>query len=542
MGLGPNYVNSPRGAVQSLGFVWNVSTLEWEPASSSSGGPSADVNLAKVGGTNVSGANVVDGPNSALRVNVVASVVGGGGGTQYAEDTASTAAEQLMMAGVVRQDTRGTLVNADGDRTELQVNSSGDLRIDGSATTQPISVASLPLPSGAATSANQTTEIASLANLDVALSTRLKPADTLAAVTSITNVVHVDDNLGSLTVDNTNLDVALSTRLKPADTLSAVTTVGTITNVVHVDDNASSLTVDNANLDVALSTRLKPADTLAAVTTVGTITNVVHIDDNAGSVTVDGTVAVSGSVGVTGPLTDTQLRATPVPVSGTVTIQDGGNVISVDDAAGSLTIDGTVGATQSGTWNIGTLTSVTNVVHVDDNGSSISIDDGAGSITIDGSVSVSNLPAVQPVSDNGGSLTVDGPLTDTELRASPVAVTGSFSASTAADVKTYDGDAGYSDGDVGKNLIQTPDGRLRTLMGAVVSLIPSNFADGATKTPIMTPEGRLKVTTSDEVLGQLLYESRIQTQAFLTMLEILASTNQSYSRDDLIDQLDEEQS
>ncbi len=38
-------------------------------------------------------------------------------------------------------------------------------------------------------------------NLDVLLSTRLKPADTLAAVTVITNVVHVDDNTGSLTVD-----------------------------------------------------------------------------------------------------------------------------------------------------------------------------------------------------------------------------------------------------------------------------------------------------------------------------------------------------
>lgn len=42
---------------------------------------------------------------------------------------------------------------------------------------------------------------AGLTNLDVALSTRLKPADTLAAVTAITNVVHVDDNAASLTVD-----------------------------------------------------------------------------------------------------------------------------------------------------------------------------------------------------------------------------------------------------------------------------------------------------------------------------------------------------
>lgn len=67
--------------------------------------------------------------------------------------------------------------------------------------------------------------------------------------------------------------------------------------------------------------------------------------------------------------------------------------------------------------------------------SAVNIQDGGNSITVDGSISVSNFPAVQPVSDNGGSLTVDGsvavsnfpvsqavtgPLTDIELRASPV--------------------------------------------------------------------------------------------------------------------------
>ncbi len=42
----------------------------------------------------------------------------------------------------------------------------------------------------------------------------------------------------------------------------------------------------------------------------------IPVTDNAGSLTVDGTVGISGSVAVTGPLTDTQLRATAVPVSG----------------------------------------------------------------------------------------------------------------------------------------------------------------------------------------------------------------------------------
>lgn len=65
---------------------------------------------------------------------------------------------------------------------------------------------------------------------------------------------------------------------------------------------------------------------------------------------------ITGSVAVTGPLTDTQLRATPVPVSGTVST--GGltdtqlRASPVPVSLTSTTITGTVAATQSGTWNI----------------------------------------------------------------------------------------------------------------------------------------------------------------------------------------------
>lgn len=56
-----------------------------------------------------------------------------------------------------------------------------------------------------------------------------------------------------------------------------------------------------------------------------------------------------------------------------------GGVVSIQGVAGgtNLPISGTVSATQSGTWNINTLTGITNVVHVDDN---------AGSLTVDGTV------------------------------------------------------------------------------------------------------------------------------------------------------------
>lgn len=53
----------------------------------------------------------------------------------------------------------------DGTDT-ADVTAAGALKVDGSAVTQPVSAASLPLPSGAATSANQTTEITSLQLID----------------------------------------------------------------------------------------------------------------------------------------------------------------------------------------------------------------------------------------------------------------------------------------------------------------------------------------------------------------------------------------
>jgi hypothetical protein len=53
-----------------------------------------------------------------------------GGGTQYDEDTASGAADKVTMAGAVRKDTAAALVDADGDRTELQTDATGRLRTE----------------------------------------------------------------------------------------------------------------------------------------------------------------------------------------------------------------------------------------------------------------------------------------------------------------------------------------------------------------------------------------------------------------------------
>lgn len=99
-----------------------------------------------------------------------------------------------------------TINNASGGSAVNIQDGGNSITVDGT-----VSVSSLPV--GLATSANQTTEIASLANLDVALSTRTKPADqqhtivdsgTLTAVTAITNALPAGSNIiGKIGIDQT---------------------------------------------------------------------------------------------------------------------------------------------------------------------------------------------------------------------------------------------------------------------------------------------------------------------------------------------------
>jgi hypothetical protein len=78
--------------------------------------------------------------------------------------------------------------------------------------------------------------------------------------------------------------------------------------------------------------------------------------------------------GADGSATDVS-SASPLPVT-----IDSADVVSVDDNGGSLTVDGTVAATQSGTWNVATVTAVTGITNV------VAVNDNSGSLTVDGTV------------------------------------------------------------------------------------------------------------------------------------------------------------
>jgi hypothetical protein len=148
-------------------------------------------------------------------------------------------------------------------------------------TTQPISVASLPLPVLAATSTIQTngTQVTSVNNASGASAVNIQDGG---------NIITVD---GTVAVSNTAFGITQTGSNNDVDILSLPTLPAGTNNIGDVDvltlpsitgtvtSNAGTNT-STANLDVALSTRLKPADTLAGittVTTVGTVTAVTAI-------------------------------------------------------------------------------------------------------------------------------------------------------------------------------------------------------------------------------------------------------------------------
>ncbi len=121
---------------------------------------------------------------------------------------------------------------------------------------------------------------------------------------------------------------------------------------------------------------------------------------------------------VTGPLTDTQLRASPVPISGTIA------------------------ATQSGTWTTGrtwSLLNTTDSVNAVQSGTWTTARSWTLSSSTD-SVNIGNFPATVAVTQSTSpwiiSGAVTGPLTDTQLRATPVPISGTVTANAGTNLNT----------------------------------------------------------------------------------------------------------
>ena len=161
------------------------------------------------------------------------------------------------------------------------------------------------LPTGAATSANQTTEITALQLLDNVVNTAGS-----AAVTSLYQVGGTDGTNARI------LSTNASGHLNIADGGNSITVDGTVAAT-----QSGTWNITNITGTVSLPTGAATETTLSSLNT--------KVPAN---LTVSATRLLVDGSGVT------------QPISGTVTVQDGGN---------SITVDGTVAATQSGTWNVG---------------------------------------------------------------------------------------------------------------------------------------------------------------------------------------------
>ena len=143
-------------------------------------------------------------------------------------------------------------------------------------------------------------------------------------------------------------------------------------------------------------------------------------DSKVGALTETAPATDTASSGVNGRLQRIAQRLTSLIAQLPAALSASGNLkVAIVEAPATVMVDASgttvpvsnggtfaVQAAQSGTWNVSTVTGITNVVHVDDNSSALSVDDGGSSLTVDGAVTatVSHGKTLKTVS---GSLTSD---------------------------------------------------------------------------------------------------------------------------------------
>lgn len=135
------------------------------------------------------------------------------------------------------------------------------------------------------------------------------------------------------------------------------------------------------------------ADTAAIATGVADGDRARCIVDSTGKLWVN-----VGTVAVTGPLTDAQLRATPVPVSGTVTVTDGAGSLNVIVDSGSITAN-------AGT-NLNTSALLTTTAHDNAFGTAGSADSQVRTIQGIASMTPVTVSGTVTVTDGAGALNV----------------------------------------------------------------------------------------------------------------------------------------
>jgi hypothetical protein len=417
---------------ESHSYVWNTSTLVWDPETQAGGAGGGDGAILD-GAVAAIKATVLDYANSnplAVRLTDTAGdYIAAGAGTQYTEDVAAAADPIGTALILVRKDTPAATVSTDGDNIAQRGTNFG------AAYVTLLDAAGAPVAVGGGT--QYTEDVASAAD---PIGTQLiaRRRDTLASETTTDGdntacnstakgelyVKHVDaipvTNAGTFVVQENG---AALTALQLID--DPVVVLGTATyteaaskgnTVAAVRRDADTTLVDTTNelaplqvdargclkVEAFSGETLPVSNTVLSVVGGGTeaaaqrvtiasdSTGVLSVDDNGGSLTVDGTVAVSGSVAVTNAalgVTGGGVEATALRVT---VASDSTGVLSVDDNGASLTVDNAALSVVGG----GVEAAALRVTIANDSTGVVSVDDNGGSLTVDGTVAVSGTSVV----------------------------------------------------------------------------------------------------------------------------------------------------
>jgi hypothetical protein len=207
-------------------------------------------------------------------------------------------------------------------------------------------------------------------------------SDGAAAITALP----VTDNGGNLSIDDGGNSITVDGTVAVSGT---VTIAGAVTNAGTFAVQDSQVVADNAGFTDG-TTKLFMAGYIFDETAGTSLT-----ENDAAAPRIDSKRA---SVCTIEDETTRGRRAT-VTAGNALKVDASSVAVPITDNSGSLTVDyATTGSgtatgalrvelANNGTGVLATLGTITNVVHVDDNSSTLSIDDGAGSITVDGTVS-----------------------------------------------------------------------------------------------------------------------------------------------------------
>ena len=299
---------------------------------------------------------------------------------QHLEDSASNDGDIGIFALAVRNDTNAVVTSNDGDYSQISVNDKGAVAIQdgGNSITVDgtVGVSGTVTVSGTVAATQSGTWVLG-ANSGVDI------GDVTINNAAGASAVNIQDGGNSITVDGT---VAFS------NTTIAVTNTGTF--AVQAAQSGTWVLGANSGVDIGDVTINNAAGASA-----------VNIQDGGNSITVDGTVAFSNtSIAVTnagtfavqaaqsGSWSVTNLANSGVDI-GDVTINNasGASAVNIQDGGNSITVDGTVAATQSGTWILGANPGVDIgdvTINNASGASAVNIQDGGNSITVDGTVTV----------------------------------------------------------------------------------------------------------------------------------------------------------